>query len=285
MKVLLFGATGNLGQAIAKELVYAEHDLTVVVRNEKKTKLFEGITANYIVADASNKETLKDICKGQEAVVSALGKSISPRDKSKPSFRDVDLNSNLAILSEAKLAGVKKFIYVSAFKAEDHLNLEYFKVHHEFSEYLKKSGINYSIIKPPAIFSAFADVIEMAKKGRVVNIGKGEHKTNPIYEGDLAKVCVVALHQENNEVSAGGKIIYSRGELNSIVQNLVDPSKKVKNVPVGVFKMVLPIMKVFNKNAYDKFAFFVEVMQHDTIAPQIGEMKFEEYIQRKVTNN
>ena len=285
MKVILFGATGNLGQAIAKELVHSGHDLTVVIRNERKAKLFDGITSNYIVADVSNKETLKGICTNQEAVISALGKSVSPNDKSKPSFRNIDLNGNLAILSEAKSAGVKKFVYVSAFKAEEYLHLEYFKVHHEFSEHLKKSGINYSIVKPPAIFSAYGDVIEMAKKGRVVNIGKGEHKTNPIYEGDLAKVCVAALHQENNEISAGGKSIYTRGELNSIVQNLVDPSKKVRNVPVGMLKVMLPIMKVFNKNSYDKFAFFVEVMQHDTIAPQVGEMTFEEYIQRKVTNN
>ncbi len=30
------------------------------------------------------------------------------------------------------------------------------------------------------------------------------------------------------------------------------------------------LLKLFNKNMHDKFAFFVEVMQHDTVAPQMG---------------
>ena len=39
---------------------------------------------------------------------------------------------------------------------------------------------------------------------------------------------------------------------------------------------------VFSKNTFDKFAFFIEVMQHDTIAPQVGTMTFEDYIIQKV---
>jgi len=51
---------------------------------------------------------------------------------------------------------------------------------------------------------------------------------------------------------------------------------------VGLFKMALPMIKIFSKNTYDKFAFFIEVMQKDTIAPQIGEMTFENYVKIKV---
>ena len=113
--------------------------------------------------------------------------------------------------------------------AEKYLHLEYFKVHHEFSEKLKHSGINYSIIKPPAIFSAFIDMIDMAKKGRLMNIGKGAHVTNPIYEGDLAEVCVNALNDTNTTIEAGGYNIYSRAQLNEIIQKEVAPEKKIRN--------------------------------------------------------
>jgi len=280
-KVLLFGASGNLGKAIAQELVDQGFDLSIVVRNEKKAKSLSKITTSYILADACSKETLKGICEGQEIIVSALGKSVSPNDKSKPSFRDVDLNGNLNILEAAKKSGIKKFVYVSAFHAEKYTHLEYFKVHNEFAEELKASGINYSIIKPPAIFCAFLDVIEMARKGKVITLGSGEHKTNPIFEGDLAKVCVDSINTTNTEIEAGGKTIYTRKELNEIVQGEVDPSKKIRKVPLGLFKIGLPIIKVLNKNQYDKFAFFSEVMQHDEITPKIGAMKFEEYVRMK----
>jgi hypothetical protein len=55
----------------------------------------------------------------------------------------------------------------------------------------------------------------------------------------------------------------------------------MKNVPLVVFKFLLPILKIFNKNTYDKFAFFIEVLQNDTIAPQLGKMTFEEYIKMR----
>ncbi|MDB5280801.1 MAG: NAD-dependent epimerase/dehydratase [Ferruginibacter sp.] len=41
-----------------------------------------------------------------------------------------------------------------------------------------------------------------------------------------------------------------------------------------LFKFLLPILKVFKRNMYDKFAFFTAVMQEDTIAPQVGELEF-----------
>jgi uncharacterized protein YbjT (DUF2867 family) len=281
-KVILFGATGNLGKEIANELVNQGYELTVVVRNEQKAKTLTHITSKYMVADVCNKSTLESILDKQDIVVSALGKSVSPNDKSKPTFKQVDFDANKNILDEAIKAGIKKIVYISAFHSEKYLHLEYFKVHHDFSELLKKSGIDYSIVKPPAIFSAFIDMIEMAKKGQLINIGKGDKKTNPIYEGDLAKVTVEAINKQNSIFEAGGKTIYTRKQLNEIVQNEVDSQKKIRTVPLGLFKVTLPIIKLFSKNTFDKFAFFIEVMQHDTIAPQVGTMTFEDYVKQKV---
>ena len=281
-KVILFGSTGNIGKEIAKELVRQGYDLTIVVRNEVKAKSLSDVTSKSIIADVCNKETLNQILDKQDIVISALGKSVSPNDKSKSTFREVDYTANANILDEAIKAGIKKFVYVSAFHSEKYLHLEYFRVHHDFAELLKKSGIDYSIIKPPAIFSAFIDMIEMAKKGQLVNIGNGDKKTNPVYEGDLAKVVVDSVNLTNSTIEVGGKAIYTRKQLNEIIQNEIDINKKIRTVPVGLFKMALPMIKIFSKNTYDKFAFFIEVMQKDTIAPQIGEMTFENYVKIKV---
>ena len=280
-KAILFGATGNLGKEIAKQLVNQGYELTVVVRNEQKAKTLTHVTSKYIVADVCNKSTLKNIFDKQDIVVSALGKSVSPNDKSIPTFKQVDYDGNKNILDEAIKAGIKKFVYISAFNSEKYLHLEYFKVHQDFSELLIKSGIDYSIVKPPAIFSAFIDMIEMAKKGQLVNIGQGDKKTNPIYEGDLAKITVDTINKQKSITEAGGKIIYTRKQLNEIVQNEINNQKKLRTIPIGLFKISLPIIKLFNKNTFDKFAFFIEVMQHDTIAPQLGTMTFEEYVKLK----
>lgn len=278
MKILLFGATGNLGQAIANKLKQKGYEISSVVRNKIKKGKLESITHKIIVADVTKPSDLVNICNGFDIVISSLGKSVSPNDKSKPTFNDIDYIANSNILNEAKKSNVKKFIYVSAFHSEQYLQLEYFKVHHEFSEKLISSGIDYSIIKPPAIFSAYVDMIEMAKKGQLINIGLGDKKTNPIYEGDLAKIAVDSINESNSTIEAGGKTTYTRRQLNEIVQQTINPSKSIKNVPLRMFKCLLPIIKIFNRNTFDKFSFFIEVLQHDTIAPQLGEMTFEEYV-------
>ncbi len=280
-KVILFGASGNLGKEIARELVQQGYDLTIVVRNEAKAKSLSHLTTKYMVSVFRNSDALAGILHHQQIVISALGKSVSPNDHSKPGFREVDLDINMKILEEAKKSNIAKFIYVSAFHAEKYLHLEYFNVHHKFSELLKHSGIDYSIIKPPALFSAYLDLMAMAKKGWLFNIGKGDKKTNPIFEGDLAKIVITAIHEVNSTIEAGGEHIYTRKQLNEMVQAAVNKNKKIRTIPIGLFKMALAFIRIFSKNTYDKFAFFIAVAQQDTIAPQMGQMSFENYIKWK----
>ncbi|MCK6609294.1 MAG: SDR family oxidoreductase [Flavobacterium sp.] len=284
MKVLLFGATGNLGQAMANELKQKGYETTCVVRDTSKLKGLESITDKFINADVTNPVSLINICSSFDIIISALGKSVSPNDNSKPSFKDIDYIANSNILNEAKKSTVKKFIYISAFHSEKYLHLEYFKVHHEFSQKLISSGINYTIIKPPAIFSAFKDMVEMAKKGQLINIGLGDKKTNPIYEGDLAGIIVESIKGSNQIIEAGGKVIYTRRQINEIIQKSTNPEKKIRYAPLSLFKLILSLMKLINKNLFDKYSFFIEVMQHDTIAPQLGKMTLEEYLTLKKQN-
>ncbi|MBK9510758.1 MAG: NAD(P)H-binding protein [Cytophagaceae bacterium] len=281
-KVILFGASGHVGRKVAEELARQHFEITVVIRNNGKAHYFKDIQAKIVNADVLKPDSLRGICHGQDVVISTLGKSVSPNDWSKPTFRQVDLEGNGNILNEAQKSGVKKFIYLSAFHAEKYPDLNYFAVHEQFSMILINSGIDYSVIKPPAIYSAFLDMIDLASKGRLVSIGSGEFKTNPIYEGDLAKIIVDNIHQSNSIVEAGGKNIYSRIQMLEIIQQNVNPANKIQKLPLKLVKMVLPVLSIINKNAYDKFAFFLKVMNTDTLAPQIGEQSFEEYIKDKI---
>jgi uncharacterized protein YbjT (DUF2867 family) len=281
-KLLLFGASGNAGRAIAKEAMQQGYAVTAVVRNYAKATEMEGLCTACIIADITNKEALAGICAGYGIVISALGKSVSPNDSSKPSFYDIDFVANSNILDAAKANGVKKFIYLSAFHAEKYTHLNYFRVHHDFSEKLKAAGIDYTIIKPPALFSAYVDLIALARKGQLVTIGKGDKRTNPISETDLAKAAIQHINNYNSTLEIGGKLIYSRKRLNEIIQQAANGDKKIRSVPTWLFKAGLPFLKLMNKNLHDKLAFFCAVTQADTLAPQIGDERFEDYIKKTI---
>lgn len=280
--LLLFGSTGNLGKKIARSATEQGYRVVAVVRNKTKGEAIKELVQDYIVADVTNASSLEGICNGFPIVISALGKSVSPNEKSRQSFRQIDLEANSHILSEAVKSGVKKFIYVSAFSSEQYPHLEYFSVHHQFSEKLKASGLDYAIIKPPALFSAFLDLVDMAKKGMLVTMGAGDKLTNPIYEGDLAAICIQAIQQPNAVIEAGGKEVLSRHQINEIIQQAVNPTKKVRKIPLGLVTSGLPLLKPFSRNLYDKMAFFTAVMQHDTVAPALGETRLKDYIHQQL---
>jgi uncharacterized protein YbjT (DUF2867 family) len=284
-RVILFGATGHLGREIARVLVRQQYVVSAVVRDKQKSKGLLPTECNLVSIPDLNETSLRGVCAKKDIVISALGKSVSIKDNSKQSFHDIDFGLNSIILKEAMLSSVGKFVYVSAYGVENHPELEYCRAHHDFSELLKKSGLNYSVIKPVAIFSAFIDLIDAAKKNQLFNLGKGDKRTNPIFEGDLAEICVKSIDQKNAIVEAGGVHVYTRKQIVQIIQETVKPGKKVRSVPVGLAKFLMPILKLTNRNLYDKFAFFLEMLEHDVLAPRIGSMRLEDYIQKKITSS
>jgi uncharacterized protein YbjT (DUF2867 family) len=278
-KVILFGGTGRLGTKVAQALKATNYEVTAVVRNEAKAKIIQPFVTHTLIADVTNSNELKNSCQGFDVVISTLGKSVSPNDLSKPTFEEIDLTVNSHIIEEAQRANVKKMVYISAFGAETLQHLAYFKTHYLVEQKLMQSGINYSIVKPVAIMSSFIDIIDLAKKGLSSTFGKGDKLTNPIYEGDLATICVASIQENKVVIEAGGNSVYSRKEINEIIQQHVAPHKRVWSVPFGLLKIGLPVLKIVNKNMYDKFAFYAAVMQHDTIAPKLGETTLETYLQ------
>lgn len=69
MNVVVYGATGNAGSEIVKELLARGHQVTGVARNPDKLPKMEGLTGK--VDDLSNVDAIAAILKGADAVVTA----------------------------------------------------------------------------------------------------------------------------------------------------------------------------------------------------------------------
>ncbi len=71
MKIIVFGATGNMGSRIIQEALNRNHEVTAVARNKNKGLNLLPITTVYI-SDVSNIEAVAQTMKGQDVVISAL---------------------------------------------------------------------------------------------------------------------------------------------------------------------------------------------------------------------
>lgn len=107
MKLVLFGATGNVGQRIAKEAVRRGHEVVGVVRDpaavaspDPRVRLVQG--------DATDADRVAEVVRGADAVASA----ISPRPNAR-GLTAASLAANArALIAGLKRAGVRRVLYV-----------------------------------------------------------------------------------------------------------------------------------------------------------------------------
>lgn len=70
MKIAVIGATGNVGQRIVDEALSRDHSVTAISRDPSKIAARDGVTA--AAGDVNNPETLAEVLKGHDAVISSV---------------------------------------------------------------------------------------------------------------------------------------------------------------------------------------------------------------------
>lgn len=281
-RVLVTGATGYLGRFVVQEFNKRGYWVRALVRNPRKLEEI-GPFQEPVVIDQINEvftgqvtkpETLQGLCDDIDIVFSSIGIT---RQKDKLAYQDVDYQGNRNILNIALTRPVKKFIYVSVFNAHIYKHLEIIKAHEDFVRDLQECGLDYTVIRPTGYFSDMTEFLRMAKSGRVYLVGNGENRINPIHGADLAKVCVDAATSKEHEIPVGGPVTYHTGELASLAFSTLGKKTKVTRIPPWVAKLVVRLIRPFNKQMSDLADFFVAAGQGDGVAPATGRHTLESY--------
>ncbi len=277
-RVLVAGATGYLGSYIAKELKKQDYYTKVVVRNLDKFKKLQIQVDEVFQAEVTDYSTLKNCCKNIDVVISTIGLT---KNKDGLSYMDVDYQANLNLLKEAQNDGVKKFIYISVLNADKLKHISICKVKEMFGDELKKSGLDYCIIRPNGFFSDMTEFYNLAKRGKVYLFGNGEYKTNPIHGKDLAKVCINAIQHNKKEIDVGGPEIFTQNEIAKIAFDILGQPYKITYIPDWVRRLILKLSRIFMKaNKYGPIEFFINVMAMDMIAPKYGKHTLKKHFQK-----
>lgn len=273
--VLLAGATGYLGRYLLKALIDKENQIIAIVRDPNK---LQNSNENYLEikqAEITKPDTLSDICKGIDTVISTVGIT---RQKEGLTYMDVDYQANMNLLEEAKKAGVKHFVYVSAINGDKYRNLKIFEAKEKFVDALKSSGLNYTVIRPNGFFSDMKDFLRMAKSGRVYLFGSGHQKFNPIHGEDLAKAIVNSLDDNNKELTIGGPDILSLNDISKIALSALNKPIKIFHLPDSLRKLTLWSLRTFaSVKIYGPIEFFITLMAEDNIAPTSGKHHLKDF--------
>ena len=274
-KILLAGASGYLGSFIAKELIKRDYFLKVIVRDSKKF-IEKKIKVNKIIeAEVTKAESLKGEIQGIDIVISSIGIT---RQKDGLSYMDVDYRANMNLLKEAKISGVKKFIYISAFNGDKLKNLQILQAKEAFVKELKNSGLDYCIVRPNGFFCDMEEIYNMAKNGSIYLFGDGEIKLNPIHGQDLAEVCINAITNVDKEINVGGPDILSLKDISNIAFEALAKKSKIIYIPDFIRLFILKIGKfILPIKTFGPIEFFLSAMAKDMIAPKYGKHTLQEH--------
>ncbi|MFK8053825.1 MAG: NAD(P)H-binding protein [Woeseiaceae bacterium] len=186
--VLLAGATGYIGRAVAAQLVEAGYAVTAVLRSEAEVPS----DIETVVTDLTDADALIQSLAGChfDAVVSCIASRTGASDDAWL----VDHDANQHLLSLAKTVDAKHFVLLSAICVQrPRLAFQHAKL--AFEESLATSGLDYSIVRPTAYFRSLSGQIKrvLADKPFLV-FGDGQLTAcKPISESDLANFMVDCL--------------------------------------------------------------------------------------------
>lgn len=274
-KVLLAGISGYLGGYVFSALQEQNYFVRAIARNPEQLKQKDIVADETIKAELTRPDSIKDCCRNVDVVISTVGIT---RQKDGLTYMDVDYQANMNLLRQAELSDVKKFIFVSVLNGENLKHLKICSAKEMFVEELKKSGLDYSIIRPNGFFSDMAEFYKMAKKGRIYLFGNGELKANPIHGKDLAAVCVDAIENTDKVLEIGGPETLTQKEIATSAFDILGTPPKITYIPEWVRVLTLKLVRTFTgSKVYGPIEFFMTVMAINMIAPEYGKRTLREY--------
>ena len=270
-RVLLAGASGCVGFEVLQLLQEEACEIHTLSRSKKRAQKCENYATKVHIANAMKPKSLVGICEDMDLVVSCLGASVGLHAGQRAAYFSVDYQANLNLLHEAKRAGVKRFLYLSVQPSEGYAHTKYVQAHLAFEKELERSGLDYSIVRPTGLYTAFDDLVDMAKRGPIFLIGKGDAKTNPVDHRDVAEVLVKHLWEGPEKIPVGGPDIVTRKEIGLRVFEALDKKPRFLSVPAWGMRFGSLMLRWLHPRLSQLLEFAVAVNISEATAPKVGK--------------
>ncbi|MBS1516501.1 MAG: NmrA/HSCARG family protein [Bacteroidetes bacterium] len=250
-KILVTGATGQQGGAVAKYLLKNGWEVSALVRDPEKdaSKKLQSEGATLVKGDMSSAEDLKKAMEGIYGVFSV--------QNFWEHGYDGELTQGKNLIDAAKNAGVKHFVYSSVGGAERKTGLPHFEVKYVLEEYLEKQGVPNTVLRPVFFMENFNSWFAPAEdngKYTITLAMKEDTKLQMIATDDIGRIAEKVF--DNPEKYIGRKIELAGDDLTtpevSSIYTEVTKKEHVFN-PLDV-----EFLKSQNKELGDMFQWFMD---------------------------
>jgi uncharacterized protein YbjT (DUF2867 family) len=234
--ILVVGATGKLGSAVTRMLLAQDQSVRILARSHSPYQSLEDAGAQVVLGDLKQRSSLGPACEGVDIVITTA--SAGERG-GEDTVQTVDWEGNRNLVDAAKSAGVKQFIYVSVAFAEAHSPVPIWQAKGKTEDYLRESGLPYTIIAPNGFMEALIPLVvgRPAMKGQSVTfVGEGRRKHSYISMGDVAAFILAAIDNRaalNQKLIIGGPEPLSFRDVVAVYERVLGRRIPVRSVAPG----------------------------------------------------
>lgn len=184
MKILVTGATGNVGGGLVKSLLQRGADVRALVRKPQDAKFPFGV--EVVQGDQMDPESMRAAVKGADKLFLLNGVVAD------------ELTQALITYGIAKQAGIKHVTYVSVYKSERFKDVPHFASKVAVENALREFGVPYTILRPGYFFQNDLSLKPLLQQAAIYPMPIGTAGISAIDSRDVSEAAAVTLTEEGH---------------------------------------------------------------------------------------
>ncbi len=245
-KIFVAGSTGYIGKNVVKYALDNGFDVVIAKRHSDNKPSQLNKKLKVIKISNNDNNWIADLEKVDVIISCLASRTGEPKDA-----HLVDYELNCLLLEKAKALKCSQFILLSAICVQKpRLAFQFEKL--AFEEKLKKSGLNFSIVRPTAYFKSLSGQVENIKKGKpYVYFGDGQiTQCNPISEKDLSLYILSCINDKTKWQKilpiGGPKQSLTPKDIGKILFEIFEVSPKYKSFPTKILDVIRVLLLIIS---------------------------------------
>ena len=254
-KVLIFGASGQIGRYLVRKLTKNNYTVTAVTRNSHrkgyilKTQANAGYL-NIVEESIFNELKIRDLIKNADICINLIG--ILFEKNKKNSFENIHSNFPYLISKISSENNIKQFIHLSSLGIENSTDSQYAKSKLDGEKNIKKNYPKALILRPSIVYSVddnfttnFMSLLSLLPIFPLYYNGKT--KFSPIHCSDLAEIIYYVISKNINSLTLEciGPEVISFKEILERLLKLMDKKRFLIPIPLTVAKFSALFFQLF----------------------------------------
>lgn len=248
-RVLVAGATGEVGGRLVHKLLVSGVPVRAVGRNPEKLAALAGAGAEIVQADLRDRNAMVRACENVGQVYTSVNNVMGHGDSS-PTRIDIDAHRSLC--DAARTAGVQRIMYLTGSRMRADSPVDFFRIKYAIEEVVKASGVPWVLLRASAFMEVWTGMLlaGMRKNGVATLFGPATNAVNFIAVDDVVEYSARILAHDgvrNEAIDIGGPSNLSYTQVLVLLEKQLSLEVKRRHVPVPVLRFGGVLLRPFNE--------------------------------------